>query len=255
MSTSSTDHSKLESRTELLRYSPTSPIVYERWVKAQYAQAGIKYGIHATLFLTGVRHTPPMPIQPEGYEQMAANNPNAVLFLKRVSAYANAVETASSTDQKLFGQMWANLSEDSINRVSRVHPVDQFVMICTQMDAQALLLRIRQAHQGAGATIPVINWHAASMSFYSLQQETNEDISVFKARFDASLRTMEALAHPGIPNQALVPAQFLGALSIGASCRSQRTKPSAEPLFTPQTWTTPMAELSTLESPWVNNHK
>jgi hypothetical protein len=58
------------------------------------------------------------------------------------------------------------------------------------MDAQALLLRIRTSHQGAGARIPALNWDAASVTFYSIQQEANEEVTVFKQRFDASVRSM-----------------------------------------------------------------
>jgi hypothetical protein len=187
---STSDHSKLESKLEKLRFDPTSPVFYERWLKAQYAQAGTNYGIYATIFLTGTRHAPTMPETPDGYDEMAAHNPIAVLFLKKINTYANALELSVTTDQKLFGQMWGNMSEDSINRVARVHPVGDHDTICQAMDAQALLLRIRTSHQGAGARIPALNWDAASVTFYSIQQEANEEVTVFKQRFDASVRSM-----------------------------------------------------------------
>ena len=158
MTSSTSDHSKLEFRSEKLRFDPTSPVVYERWLKAQYAQAGINYGIYATIFLTGLRHVPAAPIEPAGYDEMAAHNPQAVIFLKRINNYVQAVEQSVTTDQKLFGQMWANMSEDSINRVSRVHPAQDHNVVCQTMDAQALLQRIRISHQGAGALIPALNW-------------------------------------------------------------------------------------------------
>ncbi len=212
MTTTFSDHSKLETKSEKLRFDPTSPVVYERWLKAQYAQAGVLHGIYATIFLTGLRHRPPMPPQPVDYETMNADNLDKVLFLRRISTYANAHELSNTADQKLFGQMWANMSEDSLNRVARVHPVDQHILICTQMDAQALLARIRIAHQGAGATIPSLNWDAASTTFYSVTQGPTEEITEYKQRFDAALRTMDVKGHPGIPNQVLQAARFLNGL-------------------------------------------
>ena len=209
---STSDRLKLESKAELLRFNPTSPVVYERWLRAQYAEAGKLYGIYATIFLTGLRHVPMMPIAPEGYDDMEPHNPNAVLFLKRINTYAQAVELSNTTDQKLFGQMWANMSEDSINRVSRVHPVEHHQLILGAMDAQALLQRIRASHQGAGATIPALNWDAASTTFYTLQQEAGEELSDFKQRFDAAIRAMEVVAHPNIPIQAMMAVRLLNSL-------------------------------------------
>ena len=96
---STSDRLKLESKAELLRFNPTSPVVYERWLRAQYAEAGKLYGIYATIFLTGLRHVPMMPIAPEGYDDMDPHNPNVVLFLKRINTYAQAVELSNTTDQ------------------------------------------------------------------------------------------------------------------------------------------------------------
>ena len=146
---STSDLFKLEPKPEKLRYNPTSPVVYEKWLKAQYAEAGKLYGIYATISLTGFRHVPPMPITPVGYEGMHPNDPNALLFVKRINTYAQAIELSTTIDQKLFGQMYGNMSEDSINRASRIHPIDQWNLVLGAMDAQALLQRVRASHQGA----------------------------------------------------------------------------------------------------------
>ena len=79
---STSDHFKLESRPEKLRFDPTSPVVYEKWLRAQYSQAGINHGIHATIFLTGIRHVPQPPTPPAGYAEMAANDPDAIMFVR-----------------------------------------------------------------------------------------------------------------------------------------------------------------------------
>ena len=113
---STSDHSKLESKLEKLRFDPTSPVVYERWLKAQYAQAGTNYGIYATIFLTGTRHAPTMPETPDVYDEMAAHNPIAVLFLKKINTYANALElsvTTSKTVQTNVGQHVRRLNQQS----------------------------------------------------------------------------------------------------------------------------------------------
>ena len=70
--TSTSDHFKLESRSEKLRFDPTSPVVYEKWLRAQYFQADINHGIHATIFLTGIRHVPQQPTTRVGYALMAS---------------------------------------------------------------------------------------------------------------------------------------------------------------------------------------
>ena len=108
--------------------------------------------------------------------------------------------------------MWANMSKDSINRVSRVHPTEEHNAICQVMDAQALLTRIRQSHQGAGALIQALNWEASSMTSYLTHQEPHKEISDYKHRFDASVRAMTVVNHPGIPNGELQAAHFLSTL-------------------------------------------
>ena len=140
---------------------------------------------------------------------MAATEPDAIMFVRQINIFATEHEQARKIDQKLFGQMWANMSEDSINRVSRVHPVEEHHAVCRDMNAQQLLHRIRVSHQGAGALIPALNWDAASTTFYSIHQEPGEDIVDFKARFDASCRTMQVVGHPQIPNDAMFAVRFL----------------------------------------------
>ena len=96
------DHSTSGSRPEKLRFDPTSPVVYEKWLRAQYAQAGINHGIHATIFLTGIRHVPAPPVTPEGYAEMHPNDPHALMFIRRINMYATEHEQARKIDQKLF---------------------------------------------------------------------------------------------------------------------------------------------------------
>ena len=86
---STSDRPKLESKAELLRFNPTSPVVYERWLRAQYAEAGKLYGIYATIFLTGLRHVPMMPIAPDTNKIFVPKGPDTnnadVTYAKFVS--------------------------------------------------------------------------------------------------------------------------------------------------------------------------
>ena len=207
--------SKLDTKVEYLRYTPGSPITYERWLRFMYALTAKTFGKAASLFLTGVRHAPPMPLLPEGYDEMAAGNPQAIIFQKRLEHYAKAIDLANEVDQKIFGLMWSNMSEDSVNRAARVAPTDQWRQVMSEMDAQSLMTRIRASHQGVGASIPVLNWDSTSVTLHTMTQGPNEDVNDLKARFDSLITSMTVLQHPCIPNQQLVAARFLGALHVG----------------------------------------
>jgi len=49
MRMNSVDNPPTEPRTELLRYVPNSPVIYEKWLRALYAKAGKNFGIYATI--------------------------------------------------------------------------------------------------------------------------------------------------------------------------------------------------------------
>ncbi len=133
------------------------PNELEIWCKALFAYTGKSYGLHATLFHTGLRYVPPIPVPPDGLDTLPRNHPDAVLFNRRIDLYARALEQAETYDQRIFGLIWDNLSEDSINRASRSLPIEDWLQIVTSMNAQALLVRVRASHQGAGASIPALN--------------------------------------------------------------------------------------------------
>ena len=208
----SVDNPQIEPRIELLRYIPNSPVTYEKWLRALYAKAGKNYGIYATIFLTGVRHVPALPTPLTGHGELPRHNPGMILFNRRIENYAKDMTIAETNDQKLFWLMFENMSEDSLNRASRVIPVEDWLAVLRIMNAQELINKTRALHQGAGAAIPALNWDGSSVSWQKMVQEQTEDLNEYKARFDSAMRSMESVTHPNIPNQALRAVRFLNGL-------------------------------------------
>ena len=78
------DNPQTAPRIELLRYVPNSPVTYERWLRALYANSGKTYGIYASIFLTSLRHIPAIPTPPIGHMEMPKNNPEMILYNRRI---------------------------------------------------------------------------------------------------------------------------------------------------------------------------
>ena len=89
---------------EPLRYTPASSITHEKWLKAMFSLSGKLYGLHATIFNTGLRYVVAPPAAPTSFINMAVNDPEATLFNIRLGMYAKDTAKAASNDQKLFGQ-------------------------------------------------------------------------------------------------------------------------------------------------------
>ena len=192
MSTSTPD----EINIKKLRNRPGNPLACDNWIESLYSIAAVRYGQHASFFITGKLFLMVEPVPRAGLDEMATTSAAWKLHNSRIEAFVKWERDSSDVAAKLFGLMWQNLSAESQTLVARVPPATGWTKKKLAMDPVELLKRIKISHQAGDHVLSIINEHIVFQSYINTKQYHNENPHDFKNRFDAALRAMELVDHP-----------------------------------------------------------
>lgn len=179
------------------------------WKDSIYAFSAYQHSQHAVFFRTGALYVPAAPVAPEGYDADQPNTPQAWEYSEMYKLYAREKNEVKTIAKKFYGLMWGNMSAESRSRVQR-HQADGWANCEATLDAVGLLTRINATH-GAGAhQVAILNVIEAQRKYEALKMTPDEDLVIFKRKFDVALQSRrDAGEDATVPNAPQQAAHFI----------------------------------------------
>ena len=171
-----------------------------------------KYGLHGTFLATGAYHQEDPPEPPE-YEYDPGDRAIDVLwqtYESECAEHMRELRRQSSDRVSWFNVILGQLSDASKDLIE-AH--DDWEEANNLQDPLQFWTIIEATHLTAQTGAREIDRDAAMDAYWSLTQGRNETLPNYRRRFERTVAALEALRHPGAPEQAAMVVKFVRSLN------------------------------------------